>query len=175
LELDPLSLETNALMGQNLYVARRYDQAIEQLRKTLDMEPNDWISRMFLGLAYEQKGDLPRALEELQKASKVAADIPWPLAELGHAYALSGKKNDAENVLKDLESWSKRSYVPAYNVATVYVGLGEKEKAISFLEKAYADRSMILTYVKVDPELDSLHSDPRYADLLRRMGLLQPK
>ncbi len=173
LELDPLSVETNAIMGANLYFARRYDRAIEQLVKTLDMEPNDWFSREFLGLAYEQKGDLPRALEELQKASKAEAGIPWPLAELGYAYALSGKKSDAENVLRELEGRSKRNYVPAYNIATVYVGLGEKEKALSFLEKAYADHSMILTFVKVDPELDGLHSDPRYTDLLRRMGLPQ--
>jgi eukaryotic-like serine/threonine-protein kinase len=173
LELDPLSVEINALMGQNLYFARKYDQAIDQLHKTLDMEPNDWLARMFLGLAYEQKGDLARAVEELQKASKVEPDIPWPLAELGHAYGLSGTKSDAENVLRELESRSQRGYVPAYNIATVYVGLGEKEKALSFLEKAYADRSMIMTFVKVDPELDGLHFAPRYADLLRRMGLPQ--
>jgi Tfp pilus assembly protein PilF len=173
LELDPLSVEINALMGTNLYFARKYDQAIDQLHKTLDMEPNDWLARMFLGLAYEQKGDLARAVEELQKASNVEPDIPWPLAELGHAYGLSGKKSDAENVLRELESRSQRGYVPAYNIATVYVGLGEKEKALSFLEKAYADHSMIMTFVKVDPELDGLHFAPRYADLLRRMGLPQ--
>jgi Tfp pilus assembly protein PilF len=173
LELDPLSVEINALMGTNLYFARKYDQAIDQLHKTLDMEPNDWLARMFLGLAYEQKGDLARAVEELQKASNVEPDIPWPLAELGHAYGLSGKKSDAENVLRELESRSQRGYVPAYNIATVYVGLGEKEKALSFLEKAYADRSMIMTFVKVDPELDGLHFAPRYTDLLRRMGLPQ--
>jgi eukaryotic-like serine/threonine-protein kinase len=172
-ELEPLSIEVNQTVGQNLYFARQYDQAIEQLRKTLDMEPDYWLARMLLGSAYEAKGDFPRALQELQEARKVETDIPWPLAELGHAYAQSGRKVDAENVLKELERWSKRSYVPAYNVATVYVGLGEKEQALKFLEQAYADRSMLATLMKVDPALDSLHSDPRYADLLRRMGLPQ--
>jgi len=172
-ELDPLSIEVNQTAGQNLYYGRQYDQAIEQLRKTLDMEPDYWIARVLLGLSYEAKGDLPRALEELEKARKVEANIPWPLAELGHAYALSGKKSDAENILKELEFRSKRSYLCAYNMATVHVGLDERGQALTFLEKAYADRSMFLTFVKADPELDSLHSDPRYADLLRRMGLPQ--
>jgi len=170
-ELDPLSVEVNETVGQNLYNARQYDQAIEQLRKTLDMDPGYWLARMLLGSAYEAKGDLPRAIAEYEKAREVESTIPWPLAELGHSYALAGRKGDAENVLKELERWSKRSYVPAYNFAEVYVGLGDKERALAKLEKAYADRSMLLTFVGADQEFDSLHSAPRYADLLRQIGL----
>ena len=170
-ELDPLSIEVNALAGQNLYYARQYDQAIEQLRKTLDMEPDYWLAHMLLGLSYEAKGDLARAVKECKKAREIETSIPWPLAELGHAYALSGRKGDAENVLRELEGWSKRSYVPAYNFAEIYIGLGDQEHALAMLENAYADRSMLLTFLADDPELDGLHSLPRFRDLGRRIGL----
>ena len=86
---------------------------------------------------------------------------------------MSGKKGKAEEILKELNERSKQSYVPAYDFAEVYIGLGDKEQAFASLEKAYADRSMVLTLLKVDPELDSLHSDPRFKDLVRRVGLPQ--
>jgi serine/threonine-protein kinase len=126
---------------------------------------------MLLGLAYEAKGDLSPAVAELQKARKIETSIPWLLAELGHAYAVSGKKREAEQVLNELKDWSKRSYVPAYGIAEVHVGLGDEAQALASLEKAYADRSMLLTFLKVDPEFDSLHSNPGFKDLLRRIGL----
>jgi len=170
-ELDPLSVEVNETAGQNLYFAHQYDQAIEQLSKTLEMDPNYWVARMFLGGAYEAKGDIARAVAECKKARDTEPSIPWPLAELGHAYALAGRRGDAENVLRELERWSKRSYVPAYNFAEVYIGLGNKEQALAMLEKAYADRSMALTFVTADQEFDSLHSDPRFRDLVRHIGL----
>jgi tetratricopeptide (TPR) repeat protein len=137
------------------------------------MDPNYWLARMFLGLSYEAKGDLPGALAELQRANETQAIISWPSAELGHAYAVSGKEGKAEEILKQLKERSKQSYVPAYNFAEIYIGLGDKEQALSSLEKAYVDRSMLLTFLKVDPELDSLHSDPRFKDLVRRVGLPQ--
>jgi len=170
-ELDPLSVEVNETAGQNLYFAHQYDQAIEQLSKTLEMDPNYWVARMFLGGAYEAKGDIARAVAECKKARDTEPSIPWPLAELGHAYALAGRRGDAENVLRELERWSKRSYVPAYNFAEVYIGLGNKEQALAMLEKAYADRSMALTFVTADQEFDSLRSDPRFRDLVRHIGL----
>ncbi|HEV3206288.1 MAG TPA: protein kinase, partial [Terriglobales bacterium] len=102
LELDPLSTETDTVVGQNFYCARQYDLAIDTLRKSLDMDPNYWLGHAFLGLAYEQNGDLPRALEELQKAGKLEPDIAWPLAELGHVYAIFGKKREAEEILEQL-------------------------------------------------------------------------
>jgi serine/threonine protein kinase/tetratricopeptide (TPR) repeat protein len=172
-QLDPLSIENTTIVGQNLYFARHYDQAIDRLRTTLDMDPNYWLARVFLGLAYEADGDLPRALAECQQASKIQTDIVWPLAELGHVSARSGKKHEAEEILRQIRDRSKQSYVPAYNLAEVYVGLGEKEQALALLEKAYADRSMFLTFLKIDPQLDSLHSEPSFKDLLRRVGLPQ--
>jgi serine/threonine protein kinase len=174
LELDPLSVEVSQVVGQNFYYARQYDQAIEQLGKTLDMDPEYWLARMLLGLAYEAKGDFARAVAECEKTRKTESSIPWPLAELGHAYALSGRKADAENALTELEAKSKRSYVPAYNIAEVYVGLGQKDKALAMLEKAYADRSMMLTFLTDDHEFDSLHSAPRFMDVARHIGLSSP-
>jgi Flp pilus assembly protein TadD len=174
-ELDPLSVEVNETAGQNLYYARQYDQAIEQLSKTLEMDPDYWIARMYLGTAYEAKGDLARAIAECRKARETEPAIPWPLAELGQVYAHAGRKGDAENVLRGLERWSKRSYVPAYNLAEVYIGLGDKEQALALLEKAYGDRSMALTFVTGDQEFDSLHSMPRFRDLARHIGLFTAK
>jgi len=171
LELDPLSVEVNALAGQNLYYARQYDQAIDQLGKTLDMDPDFWLARMLLGLSYEAKGDLARGAVECKKARDVETTILWPLAELGHAYAVSGEKSSAENVLKELQRQSKQSYVPAYNFAEVYIGLGDKEQALAMLEKAYADRSMLLVFLTDDQEFDGLHSLPRFMDLAGRIGL----
>jgi eukaryotic-like serine/threonine-protein kinase len=172
-ELDPLSIETNAVAAQNFYFAHRYDEAIDLFRKILEMDPNYWFAHMFLGRSYEASGDLPRAITECQRASETETTIPWPLAELAHAYAASGRKHEAEEILKQLKDRSRQSYVPAYDFAEIYVGLGDKEQALALLEKAYADRSMLLTFLKVDPEFDSLHSDPRFKDLLRRVGLPQ--
>ena len=112
-------------------------------------------------------------MEELQKAGNLEPDIAWPLAELGHVYAIFGKKREAEEILEQLVDRSKQSYVPAYSFAEIYIGLGDKEQALASLEKAYADRSMLMTFIKVDPEFDSLHSDRRFKDLVRRMGLAQ--
>lgn len=96
--------------------------------------------------------------------------MAWTLGELGHAYARLGRKSEAEQVLKKFTRRSEHGYVPGYNVAMVYAGLGRKEQALTFLEKAYADRCSTLMFIKVDPEFDSLHSEPRFADLVRRMN-----
>ena len=171
-EVEPVSPEANTLLGMNLYLTRQYDAAIKQLRSTIDLAPDNWFAHMWLGLSYEYTGDLPHAVEELQKSSKlVENEIPWPLAELGGLYARMGKRAEAEHILADLDRWSKRTYVPPYFFAIVYSGLGKKDQAFASLEKAYADHSMVLAALNVDPHFDPLHSDPRYGDLLRRMGL----
>jgi eukaryotic-like serine/threonine-protein kinase len=173
-ELEPVSPEANTLLGNILYLNRQYGPAIQQLHSTVDLAPDDWFAHMWLGLAYEYSGDFQHALDELQKSSKLAGDeIPYPLAELGHAYARVGKTGEAERVLTDLDRWSKRSYVPSYFFAMVCAGLGKNDQAFAWLEKAYAVHSMALATLKVDPDFDPLHSDPRYDDLLRRMGLPQ--
>ncbi|HXW62095.1 MAG TPA: protein kinase [Candidatus Acidoferrales bacterium] len=170
-ELDPLSVEVNATAGQNFYYAHRYDLAIVQLAKTLDLDSRYWLARMLLGLAYEAKGDLARAVAECEKAREAESSIPWPSAELGHAYSVSGRKHEAEAIFKELENRSRTTYVPAYNFAELHVGLGNKEQALTMLEKAYADRSMLLNFLTCDPEFDGLHSASRFQGVARHIGL----
>jgi TolB-like protein/Flp pilus assembly protein TadD/predicted Ser/Thr protein kinase len=175
LGLDPLSLQNNTFPGMSLYYGHRYDQAVKQLRATVDMEPNYYVSHMLLGLAYEQQGDLSSALAELQTANKLAlgGDQLQTMAELGHLYGRLGRRSEAEQILKELTQRSERGYVPAYSIATVYVGLGRKEQALNLLEKGYADRSSSMMWIKADPELDPLRSEPRFVALLRKVGLQQ--
>jgi tetratricopeptide (TPR) repeat protein len=154
-------------------MARQYDQAIEQFRKTLELDPNFTLTREFLGSAYLQKNMYMEALAEFQEALANSPDNMFTLSELGYAYAKSGRKAEAQKVLDQLNELSKRKFVPAISAVIIYVGLGEKDKAFEWLEKAYEDRSLggPLASLKVDPIFDPLRSDPRFADLLRRMNL----
>jgi TolB-like protein/DNA-binding winged helix-turn-helix (wHTH) protein/Tfp pilus assembly protein PilF len=170
-DLDPLSISMNFSLGWRFYMARQYDQAIEQLRNTLDMDPNFALPRMVLGQAYEQKGSYPQAIAELQKAASISHDSPLVLGALGHAYGASGNRADAEKILNQLMEQSKKQYVSPFYVAIVYAGLVENDKAIDWLEKAYKDRSNALVFSKVDPQLDSLRSTPRFRSLLHRLTL----
>ncbi len=170
-ELDPLSLETNTILGQSLFFARRYDQAIAQLRNTLDMDQSFWLAHDFLGRAYEADGKLPEAIVEFQRAVEQESDVAENWSNLGHAYALSGKRAEAQKILDQLKERSARGYVPAYTIAIVYAGLGDKDQAFAWLDRAYTDHSFYMTWLKTDPHLDSLHADPRFQDLLRRMRL----
>ena len=170
-EVEPASVETNAFLAWSLYNAHRYDEAIKQLHAAVGMEPNYWMTRQLLGLSYQQQGNLSAALDELRKANELETEIPLPLAELGQLYARMGRKDDAEKVLQELIHRGKKSYVTPYNLAQVYLGLGEKELALASLEKAYADRSMLLPCDHANPELESLHSDPGYNALIEKMQL----
>jgi TolB-like protein/DNA-binding winged helix-turn-helix (wHTH) protein/Tfp pilus assembly protein PilF len=170
-ELDPLSISMNFSLGWRLYMARKYDQAIEQLQNTLEMDPNFALPRMVLGQAYEQKHAYPQALAELQKAVSISHDSPQMLGALGHAYGASGNRSEAEKVLAQLMEQSKRQYVSPFYVAIVYVGLPENDKAVDWLEKAYQDRSNAIVFGKVDPQLDPLRSTPRFQALLHRLAL----
>ncbi|MBA2647637.1 MAG: protein kinase [Pyrinomonadaceae bacterium] len=169
-ELDPLNDFNTAGVGMSFYFARQYDQAVEQYRKAVGIEPKSHWSRLLLGLAYEQQGKLPEAIAELNQARRLN-DSPQVLASLGHAYAVSGRRDEARAVIEELKETLKRKYVSPYDIATIYVGLGEKDEALRWLEKAYDDRSGWLgMWLKVDPKFDSLRSDPRFADLMRRVG-----
>jgi TolB-like protein/Tfp pilus assembly protein PilF len=172
LELDPLSLYDNTNLGWHLRMARRYDEAIEQLRMTLDMDPTFAQGRLDLGQVYEQKKMYEQAIVEFRKAITLYGGSAPSTAALGHAYAVAGKRDEAEKVLSELKALSKQKYVSSFDVAVIYTGLGEKEQAFAWLEKAYKQRDGWLAgRLKVDPRLDSLRSDPRFADLLRRVGL----
>jgi serine/threonine-protein kinase len=161
-ELDPLSLIINADLGHVFYEARKYELAIEQERKTLEMDPNFNPAHHWLGLAYLQKSMDKEGIAEFEK------EFPF----LGYAYAVAGRRAEAQQVLDKLNELSKQKYVPAVSMARIYVGLGEKDKAFEWLEKAYLDGSIGGgTGIAVDPIFDPLRSDPRFMDILRRMNL----
>lgn len=169
LELDPVSLSINTSLGWRFYFARQYEQAIDQYRKTLEMDPNFLPAHFHLGQAYEQKGMYEEAIVEFHKA--ISFSRGQTVAALGHAYAMSGKRREARKVLEQLEKLSKRRYVSPYGMVLIHTGLGEKDQAFAWLQRACEDRSVELCRLKVEPSLDSLRSDSRFRDLLGRIGL----
>lgn len=171
-DLEPLSISTNFSLGWRLYMAREYDQAIEQLRNTIDMDPGFVLPHLVLGQAYEQKKAYDHAIAELRRAADISQNSPPVLAALARVYAVSGKTAEARNLLDRLTQQSKRQYVSPFYVAIVYAGLGENDKAIDWLEKAYADHSNAIVFLKVDPQLDVLRSNPRFHELQRKLRLL---
>jgi TolB-like protein/DNA-binding winged helix-turn-helix (wHTH) protein/Flp pilus assembly protein TadD len=173
LELEPLSLVINMSLGQAYYHAREYDRAIEQLQKTLELDPNFATAREYLGLAFLQKSRYKESISEFKKSLLISPDSPDAIWKLGYAYGVTGRKAEALQVLDRLNQLSKRRYVPAEAIACIYVGLGERGMAFEWLEKGYEARSIGLGGIdlKVNPVFDSLRSDPRFADILRRINL----
>jgi DNA-binding winged helix-turn-helix (wHTH) protein/TolB-like protein/Flp pilus assembly protein TadD len=173
LDLEPTSLVMNTFLGATLYFAGRYDDAIEQCRKTIEMDSNFAVAHWHLGLAYEQKGMFDDAIAELQKAITLSGSSPLMIAALGYAYAKAGKRNEANRILDELQKLSAVRYVSSCELAAIYVALGEREQAFQRLEKAYKERSFHLINLKVRPEFAPLRPDPRFHDLVRRIGLTQ--
>lgn len=169
-ELDPLSISINFSLGWRFYMARQYDRAIQQLRNTLEMDPSYELPHLVLGLSYAQKRDFGLAIPELRKAVELSHGTPLMTSALANAYARSGNKAEAERLLADLISESKKQYVSPYYFAVLYVGLGKPEEAIDWLEKAFADRSNGMVFLKVEPELDDLRSNPRFVTLQQKLN-----
>jgi DNA-binding winged helix-turn-helix (wHTH) protein/TolB-like protein/Tfp pilus assembly protein PilF len=168
-ELEPLSFISNSHLGWILYLSGRYDEAIEHCKRLLDVDPNFFPARRYLGLAYEQKGMYVEAIAQFEQGVKLSKS-PLMLSLLGHAYAVSGRKAEAQRVLAQLDQ-QKQRYISPYTIATIYAGLGEKDQAFKWLEKAFEDRDIWLMNLKVDPVLKSLRSDQRFESLLQRIGL----
>jgi DNA-binding winged helix-turn-helix (wHTH) protein/TolB-like protein/tetratricopeptide (TPR) repeat protein len=173
LELEPLSLMINVELGDMLLFARQYDQAIEQYRKTLDLDSSFVRAHVQLGQVYGQKGQYEEAISELKKAISLNSEDNYAIQLLGYMYAISRRTSEAYKALEELKERAKRTHVLPYDIAVIYVGLGEKDRAFEWLEKSFAERDEGLLYLRVDPALDSLRSDPRFADLLRRVGFPQ--
>ncbi|MEY2556016.1 MAG: hypothetical protein QOF93_1160, partial [Verrucomicrobiota bacterium] len=168
-ELDPLSLVINTDVGSNYCYARRYDEAIAQLRKTLEMDAGFYIARVVLGQALDEKGAHDAAIVEYQKA-RALNDDPAVLGVLARAHGLSGNKMEAEKILDQLKKLSQERYVSAYSFALVYLGLGDKEEALRWLEQSYQDRAgSDIGYIRVDPLLDPLRGDPRFETLAEKI------
>jgi TolB-like protein/Tfp pilus assembly protein PilF len=172
LELDPLSILMNRFLGLILQSAHKYDQAIEQLQKTLELYPNHVGALMFLGAAYAENGEYEAGIVVLEKVVNLTkGKSPFALGFLGYAYGLAGKKEEAQEILDKVLERSKRGYFSPHFIAVIYTALGDKDKAFEWLEKAHEERDPRLYPIKVIPRLESLHSDPRFTALLKKMGL----
>lgn len=170
-ELEPLSLIINTNLGWMLYFVRQYEAAVKQYQKTLEMDKNFYPARFRLGQAYLEAQSLEDALREFHQAVTLSERKARPLALLGYAYGLCGKRNEAKKILDELNDLSKTRYVSALEIARIYTALDEKDHAFECFEKAVEEREGWLIWVKLEPGFDSLRSDPRFADLVRRMGI----
>ena len=170
LELDPVSLIINTNLGDTFFYSGQFDQAVAQHRKTLLLDATFPAAHLYLGRALEQKGLIQDAVAEFQRARSLTGTGPYGLADLAHAYALAGKRSDAKGLLDELSELSKRGAGLETDIALVHLALGNRDQAFQYLEKAYKERSG-LNDLKVDPRFGPLHGDPRFQDLLVRLGL----
>ena len=168
LELDPLSTFLNTDLAFFLYWARRYEEATTQIRKTLELDPNNAFAHSILGWCLIGKGNKAEARAEFQKATSLD-DLPWYISSLGYACAAEGDRAKAEQILQHLEELSKQRYVSPANRAAVHLGLGEKEKALDWLEKAYEDRDPIFWWIDGDQLYDSVRNEPRFQALVQKI------
>ncbi|MGD0469695.1 MAG: tetratricopeptide repeat protein [Terriglobales bacterium] len=171
LKLDPLNLMIGTWVGLRYYLARRYDGAIEQSQKTVDLDPNFAAAHLILGESYVQQGKHKEGLDELQKAADLSGDSPLYMAQVGVSLGLAGEKKEALHVIRELQDISGKRYVSPYGVAQIYATLNDKEQTYKWLETAYRDRAVWMSYLAVDPVFDSIRSEERFRDLLRRVGL----
>jgi tetratricopeptide (TPR) repeat protein len=171
LEAEPLSLIISTSVGRIFYDARRHDEAIAQLAKGLELDPNFAQIHLYRGWVAEQQGRLGDAVTELQRAVALSPGDSQLDGALGHAYAVSGRREEAEKAIAALMERSTQHYIAPIDIAVIYVGLGATDPAFAWLEKAHEDRSTRLTWIKVDPRFDTIRRDHRYRDLLRRMRL----
>ena len=175
LELDPLSVTESANFGWYLLMARRYDAAVEQIRKTLAIDPAYAYAHEVLGRIHEQQGKYPEAIAELRVAVERSRGGLTELAALGHGYAAAGRTAEARDILEQFGNCLSRSMFPLYNRAVVYAGLKDVDQTFVWLERAYQQRDGWLAgHVSVDPRFDLVRPDPRFDDLLRRIGLRSP-
>jgi eukaryotic-like serine/threonine-protein kinase len=173
LELAPVDVVLNVHLGWHYMMAHQYELAAEQFKRTAEMDPNFVQAPWYLGLTYEQMGMYKEAVTELERAAALSKQNTEIKAALGHAYAVTGRKAEAEQILKQLKELSTERYVSAYSIATVYLGLRDHAQALDWLEKALAARTDALVYLKADARFNELHSDPRFVDLTRRVGLAE--
>lgn len=168
-ELDPLSLQINLALSMPYYFSGRFAEAHEQLRLVLEMEPSFHIGHATLAYVYTLGGNYEEALEEVERASPL--DSPELLKLRGSVAALMGRRDEALRCVEELHELARRRYVSPYNLAVIHARLGDGDRAIEHLRRAYDDRSELMCWLKVNPEVDALRDDPRFRDLMRRVRL----
>lgn len=170
-ELEPASPLFNSALGEAYYHARNFDLTIAQNKKSLILDPSYAIALINLGRAFEQKKMYPEALQAFQRILAFVPDDPVLLALIAHDYAVSGRKTEARAIIARLQQMSATRYVPSLYIALIYTGLNEKNEAFRWLNKAFDEHCEYLVYLPTEPLADPLRNDPRFAQLLRRLGL----
>jgi tetratricopeptide (TPR) repeat protein len=171
LELDPLSLIINDAIGWNFYHAHKYDDAVEQLLRTVDLDPNYPMTYWLLGLLYRQTARYDLAITAGEKGVNLSGGGPLMRAALAQTFATAGAAEKAIQILDELKKLGEQRYVAPHFFAGIYVGLGEHDRALEYLEKSYAEHCHWLIYLHIDPSMDSLRDNPGFQDLLRRVGV----
>jgi serine/threonine-protein kinase len=169
-QIDPVSLITNTLQAQFLHFAGRDDEATRRFEKTFELETNYWVTHINWAYVLIHQKKYGPALTELVKARDQSRNTQ-AISLIGYVLALSGERERARRVLEELRSLSRQDYLPPYYFAVVHHGLGEREDALAWLEKAFEERDIWLTFIAVDRKWDSLRGDPRFVSLLERMKL----
>jgi DNA-binding winged helix-turn-helix (wHTH) protein/TolB-like protein/Tfp pilus assembly protein PilF len=169
LELDPLTLRNNAVEGQILFFAGKHERALDRLQNALELEPNFWLAQLFISRVYSEMGKHAEAVEAAKKAGAISGNSQ-SIAYRAYALAKAGKAAEARLLLDELAKLSASGYVPPYNIALVYNGLGEEQKALDYLEKGFAERDGRMIFLAVEPMWNNLRGEPRFTDLLRRMN-----
>jgi DNA-binding winged helix-turn-helix (wHTH) protein/tetratricopeptide (TPR) repeat protein len=173
LTLDPFSLQLSTNLATNYYLMGQYETAINLLEKTLELEPDYMPTHFVMGCTYIQYGDLQKAIQEFQHVYQLDEEAYMALGFMGYAHALAGQRAEAENLLGILTDLSTRKYVSPYSLGVIHLGLGRRDETIEILERLYQERNDWLVWLKVSPELSSLRDDPRFEDLLSRLGFLE--
>jgi len=173
LELDPLSLAISTTVADKAFYTGEYEKALEQYNKTLELDQNFPVARWMLGLTYVHQGEFNRAIAEFEKLRAITGRSAYGLAELGYGYARAGRKGDAARVIDELILLSEQGHSVSYDIGVVYWGLGDKERTLELLERAYQERSTSLNEIGVNPLWDKLRSDPRFIVLMKKVGLEQ--
>jgi TolB-like protein len=169
--LDPLSLVINTHLGWALYFVRRFEEAVEQLNKTIGLDPDYTLARFVLGQCYVRLARYPEAISEIQLAASLSGRLPSVLSALGYTRGLMGEGAEARKILDELHLLSAKRYVSAYDMALVHLGLGETDRVMEWLEKAFKERSSWMVWLKAEPVFDNLRSDPRFQRIVQDVGL----
>jgi eukaryotic-like serine/threonine-protein kinase len=170
-DLEPFSLIINSHPGFIYFLARRYDEAITHARESLKLDQEFFPSHRYMALAYQGQGKYNEAIAAFEKALSLSPQSPLMKAELGYAYAVAGRKSDAQAALEDLQQLSSVRHISPYHLAMIHIGLGQKDRALELLNKAFDERSERLVWLRIDPRFDKMRSDRRFIDLQQRIGL----